>query len=1633
MKQTLFSKTLFLFVLVTCFGIFKTNAQITETFTDVATLTTTGGWSINNLSSPIGTTTWRQGNSTWATGAFNSFDNANGTNLDYALCDYNSGSSTATLSNWLIGPNITTLSNNDTIRFYTRTITVTGTEYPDNLQVRLSLNGTSVNVGATATSVGDFTTQLLEINPSFAVLTYPQVWTQYQIILSGLPAGNNSGRIAFRYYVTAAGPSGANSFAVGIDQFQFRENVPVSGNTITVGSVTGSPFCPNESISIPFTKTGTFNAGNVFTAQLSDKVGNFATPTTLGTLSSTANGTITGTIPAGIVVGGGYKIRILASNPATTGAASTAEYAANPSMASIVPAGSTVICNGNSVTLNAGPYDRFYGVDFLNTTGNMMGRFNNTTPGTFNTIDTLDGDFYTGDIGTNGELYTIDYNTGRVKRINLGTFVQTVVGIATPAVGHFWIGLGYNSVNSTMYALSTDGVNTNLYTLNQTTAAITLIGSIPTSGLSPIGLAINAAGVAYTIELTNDQLYSINLTTGIPAVVGSLGIDANYAQDLDFDPVTGTLYWAAYNNTALAAELRTINTTTGASTLVGALANGTLSEIGVFAIAGNPTYAWSTGATTSSISVNSANTYTLTVTSAGGCTATASQAVTSGSVTPGITPSNPNVCAGPVTLTATGGGTYLWSTGSTSNTTSVSNAGVVTVTVTSVNGCTASASVTVTSGSVTTPTITPNGPTTFCQGGSVTLTASGGTTYLWSTGASTASINVTSSGTYTVTATTSGCTASNSQAVTVNSIPSVSISGPGTVCSGGSITLTGNGANTYLWSTGSTNSSITVTAGGTYSVTGTSNGCTASGSETIILGTVNAQITPANPNVCAGPTTITASGGGTYLWSTGATTAGITVANAGTYTVTVTGVNTCTASTSVNVTSGTVPTITPNGPTTFCQGGSVTLTAGGGTTYLWSTGASTASINVTSSGTYTVTATSGTCTATQTQTVTVNSVPTVSFTGGTSVCPGGNVQVTANGGTTYIWNTGSTNATITVSSPATYTVTATSNGCTASNSTTISAASGPTATITPNGPTTYCAGQSATQLTASGGTSYIWNTGSTNATITPANSGTYTVTVTDANSCTGSNTQSITINSLPNATIQAGGSTTFCQGGSVMLTASGGATYAWSSGAGSAAITVTSAGTYTVTVTSAAGCTATANQTVNVNAAPNASINVIGNSTFCSNDNPATLQANGGGTYTWNTGAQTSSISPTTSGNYVVTVTDGNNCTATAVQSITVNNAPTATITPSGPTDFCPGGSVTLTATGGATYLWSDATTNAALTVGSSGVYSVTVTSPNGCTATTSQTVNVNANPTTTITPSGATTFCQGGSVTLTAGAGTGYAWSSGGNTNAITVSTSGSYTVTVTIAAGCSATASQLVIVNPLPIASINAQATQVCQGGSVTLTASGGTSFNWSTGANTATININSPGTYTVTVTDANSCTASVPQVISASPSMIVTGNITPAHGSVNDGAIVLSVSGGTSPYSYSWSNGSSTKDISNLIGGTYTVSVTDAQGCNKTEQFTVDIINGINNVESNIDVTVYPNPNTGIFNISAALKQAAPLSIVITDITGKVIFTQTTAKQANYNLPVDLSNMADGIYLVKCFTDAQNVIVKRIAINK
>ncbi len=233
--------------------------SFTESFDNISTLAGNGWVTINN-SSPVGSLGWFQGTATTATPTPGPFNSYNGAANAYIAANFNSTGSTGTISNWLITPN-RTLRNGDVFTFYTRKPTIGGgqTDYPDRLEVRLSTNGASTNAGANATQIGDFSTLLLSVNPTLVANVYPQVWTQYTITISGLPAPT-SGRIAFRYFVTSGGPTGNNSDYIGIDQVVYT---PYVCPTLTLSPATTAlpdAYYGSAYTGVSFSQTGALGA-----------------------------------------------------------------------------------------------------------------------------------------------------------------------------------------------------------------------------------------------------------------------------------------------------------------------------------------------------------------------------------------------------------------------------------------------------------------------------------------------------------------------------------------------------------------------------------------------------------------------------------------------------------------------------------------------------------------------------------------------------------------------------------------------------------------------------------------------------------------------------------------------------------------------------------------------------------------------------------------------------------------------------------------------------------------------------------------------------------------------------------------------------------------------------------------------------------------------------------------------------------------------------------------------------------------------------------------------------------------------------------------------------------------------------
>lgn len=631
---------------------------------------------------------------------------------------------------------------------------------------------------------------------------------------------------------------------------------------------------------------------------------------------------------------------------------------------------------------------------------------------------------------------------------------------------------------------------------------------------------------------------------------------------------------------------------------------------------------------------------------------------------------------------------------------------------------------------------------------------------------------------------------------------------------------------------------------------------------------------------------------------------------------------------------------------TVCAGNSATLTATGGGTYLWSTGATSPTIIVspTTTTVYTATVTVGGCDSIVPFTLTVTGQPAASISGNTNICTGQTTTLTASGGGAYSWwNNGATSATITDAPVGTtnYTVTVTNAaGCTNTAITTVTVNSVPAASI--SGTTSICAGDIAT-LTASGGGTYSWwNNGAASATITdsPAANTTYTVTVSNG-ACSSTTSTSVTVNPLPAVSIS--GNTNICTGETTTLTASGGGTYSWDNSATTSSIAVnpTINTSYTVTVVSGNGCTASAVTAVNVAPPPVAS--VTGNNTICSGQSTA-LAASGGLTYSWNTAATTSSItvSPTAGTTYSVIVSAGS-CSDTTSITVVVNASPTAGINTAS-SSICSGQNATLTATGGGTYSWSTGVTTNPIIVSPTSATSYSVIVSNGlCADTASVNIFVNTPVIAGVASAGTSTICSGTSATLTASGGTNYSWSTGSTANPIIVSPTAGTTYSVVVSNGtCSDTTSINISVNTSPSPTISAGSNTICAGQSTTLTAVGGGTYLWNTGATTSTIPVSPTSStgYTVVVTAANTCTATATAsvVVNSIPVATVTGNSIICSGDI----ITLTAGGGTT---YSWAPGGQTTPsiiVSPASGTTYSVVVANGN-CTDTAYTTVSVNTG------------------------------------------------------------------------------------------
>lgn len=779
-----------------------------------------------------------------------------------------------------------------------------------------------------------------------------------------------------------------------------------------------------------------------------------------------------------------------------------------------------------------------------------------------------------------------------------------------------------------------------------------------------------------------------------------------------------------------------------------------------------------------------------------------------------------------------------------------------------------------------------------------------------------------------------GCKDTTQVPVNVTQLPAPTVSS-GTICIGNSTTLTASGGTTYAWSPGTglsstTGATVTASPGVTtiYTLTATTAGCIGTNTTTVMVNPLP-TVSASSGTICVGQqtATLTASGAVSYNWS---------------------------PSTGLSSTSGTSVTANPGATTTY----SVTGTDANG------------------------------CVNTGTTSVLVNSLPVVSS-NTAAICAGQQTAtLTASGALTYNWSPGTglssttgTNVNATPGTTTAYTVTGTdANGCFSDGTTTVTVFPLPNVTASSNSP--ICTGATL-NLSTTVGTSWSWsgpnafsstqqNPSIANAPV--AATGTYSLTATDANGCFASTTIPVTVNPLPTPT--ATSNSPLCVNQTLNLSSTGGVVYSWNGpNAFSSAqqnpsvtsVTMPANGIYTVTVIDANSCVNSTTVSVTVNPLP--VVNATG-TVVCENGTITLGTVSGMSTYSWlgplsfSSNQQNPTISnatPNMSGNYVVTVTDGNNCSSSATALVTVNPLPVVTANNNSP--ICAGATLTFSCNTGVSWSWTgpngyaSATQNPAIansTPTLDGTYSVTATDGNGCSS--GATTNVTIYPLPVPTATNNSAICAGATLNLSGGGGPSYVWTgpAGFSSSAqnpslspATTNMTGTYTLTIVDTHSCVASTTTQVLINPLPVVTTTSHT--ICLGQPTMLVAGGATTYSWTpntglsgTVGNNITANPTSTTAYTVTGVDMNGCanTATLSVLVNPLPPVAV-GSTAICLGQTTG---TLTATGAntyawTPPVGLSSTSGSSVTATPAITTG-YTVTGTDLNNCVNTATATVTV---------------------------------------------------------------------------------------------
>ena len=521
----------------------------------------------------------------------------------------------------------------------------------------------------------------------------------------------------------------------------------------------------------------------------------------------------------------------------------------------------------------------------------------------------------------------------------------------------------------------------------------------------------------------------------------------------------------------------------------------------------------------------------------------------------------------------------------------------------------------------------------------------------------------------------------------------------------------------------------------------------------------------------------------------------------------------------------------------------------------------------------------------------------------------------------------------------------------------------------------------------------------------------------------------VIVNVAGSVSVNLGADTTVCGNAFTLDAGNAGSTYLWSTGAGSQQLAVTQSGNYSVTVLTPLGCIGNDNIVVTLNTPPSYT---LGNDTSSCSSNVVLDAGSGYVSYAWSTGGTNQNETISSNDTVAVTVVDANGCVLTDTIEVTLSPAPSVNL---GPDIVQCGGTATLDAGNpGSLYFWSNSTSSQTTTVSTSGIYAVNVLTQAGCSGMDTIQVTINNQPVVNLGPD--TSICLA-TVILDAGnPGSTYAWSTSATSQSVTVG-SGTYSVTATDPSGCADSDTITVTTNVPPVITATPATTSICSGTPTTLTATGGVTYLWSnnqTGSST-TVSPTTTTSYYVTGTDANGCQASDVVIVNVLPA--TTAQFTYTLSGVT--AQFTNQSSGAVTYSWNFGDSSPTSSLQNpshvyTQNGVYTVTLTVTGPCGTSTYTQTITITQVGIVDADLanTLSIYPNPNDGVFTVSFEFANAKDVRVDLTDVTGRIISSEERYGITSYRNEVGSTDLSNGVYFVR-ITTVDGSAVQKIVVQK